>query len=139
MKIAVSSTGNNLDSPVDPRFGRCPGFIIVDPETLEFEKVPNTGAEASEGAGIATAQDMLKKGVKAVLTGHCGPNAHRVLTAAGVEVITGASGSVREAARKYLEGNFLPATAPDVTGHYGSRYGQQMQQGYGRGRRSLKQ
>ena len=36
MKIAISSTGKDLDCQIDPRFGRCQYFIIVDPETMEF-------------------------------------------------------------------------------------------------------
>ena len=80
MKIAVSATGPDMDAEVDPRFGRCQYFIIVDPETMEFEAVDNESAMASGGAGISAAQMIAGKGVEAVLTGNCGPNAYQVLS-----------------------------------------------------------
>ena len=84
MKIAVSATAPNLDAEVEPRFGRCPYFIIVDPDTMQFEAVENSSAMASGGAGIASGQVIAGKGVRAVLTGNCGPNAYQVLSAAGI-------------------------------------------------------
>jgi len=92
MKIAVSSTGTNLNAQVDPRFGRCRYFIVVDPDTMEFEAVENSGAMSGGGAGIATGQLVAGKGASAVLTGNCGPNAFNVLEAAGIKVMTGVSG-----------------------------------------------
>ena len=89
MRIAISATGTNLDAEVDPRFGRCQSFIIVDVETNEFEGVDNTSATAAGGAGISAAQMIVEKGVEAVLTGNCGPNAHQVLSSAGIKIITG--------------------------------------------------
>ena len=94
MRIAVSASGPTLDAEVDPRFGRCRYFIIVDPENMEFDTVENSGALAGGGAGIATAQMIASKGVEAVLTGNCGPNAFQVLSAAGIKVITGVSGEL---------------------------------------------
>ena len=84
MKIAISATGSTLDAEVDPRFGRCQYFIIADPQTMEFEVVDNSSAMAAGGAGISAAQMIADKGVEAVLTGNCGPNAYQVLSAAGI-------------------------------------------------------
>ncbi|NLE08844.1 MAG: dinitrogenase iron-molybdenum cofactor biosynthesis protein [Dehalococcoidales bacterium] len=100
MKIAVSASQNKLDSPLDPRFGRCPFFIIVDSDTMECEAVDSAGAGASGGAGTSAGQEMVIRGVEVVLTGNCGPNAVQVLQAAGIKVITGATGTVREAVEK---------------------------------------
>jgi len=119
MKIAISATGDNLESNVDPRFGRCQYFIIVDPETLAFEAVDNSNNSATGGAGIATAQMILSKKVEAVITGNCGPNAHEVLSAANVKVITGVSGSVRDAIQGYKSGKFQANSQPNVTAHFG--------------------
>jgi len=91
MKIAVSATKPSLDADVDPRFGRCQYFVIVDLDTMEFESVENSSAQASGGAGISTGQMIVDKGVEAVLTGNCGPNAYQVLSAAGIKVVTGAT------------------------------------------------
>ena len=92
MKICITSQGNNLESEVDPRFGRCAYFIIADTETLEFEPIENSSAQAAGGAGIQSGKLVSDKGVKAVLTGNCGPNAFQTLNAAGVEIYTGVIG-----------------------------------------------
>ena len=94
MRIAISATGTTLDAEVDPRFGRCQYFIMADPETMEFEALENSSAMASGGAGISAAQMIAGKGLEAVLTGNCGPNAYQVLSAASIQVITGVSGKV---------------------------------------------
>jgi predicted Fe-Mo cluster-binding NifX family protein len=92
MKIAISATGASLDADTEPRFGRCSYFIIADPETLEFEAMNNAAAMAAGGAGISAAQAIVDEGVQAVLTGNCGPNAYQVLSAAGIQIMTGVSG-----------------------------------------------
>ena len=66
MKICITSSGENLDSPVNPRFGRCPYFLIVDTETREVQPLANTGVQAARGAGIAAAQTVAEVGCAAV-------------------------------------------------------------------------
>ena len=129
MKIAVSASGASLDADIDPRFGRCQYFIIVDPDTMEFEAVSNGGAMAGGGAGISTAQTIAGKGVQAVLTGNCGPNAFEVLSAAGITVATGVTGKVRDAVRDFQAGKWQVDSRPSVPGHFGMGRGQ----GTGRG------
>jgi len=119
MKIAISATGPTLDAEVDPRFGRCQYFIIADPKTMEFEAISNTSAAAAGGAGISAAQMIVKKGVEAVLTGNCGPNAHQVLSPAGVKVITGVSGKVKDAIAEYKLGTYVTAQQANVPDHFG--------------------
>ena len=119
MKIAISATGKSLDAEVDPRFGRCQYFIIVDPETMEFEAVDNSNIMAAGGTGISAAQMILSKRVEAVITGNCGPNAHQVLSAAKIKVITGVAGSVRDAIQGYKSGKFQANSQPNVTAHFG--------------------
>ncbi|MDD4995753.1 MAG: NifB/NifX family molybdenum-iron cluster-binding protein [Patescibacteria group bacterium] len=119
MKICITSEGGNLDSKVDPRFGRCQYFIIADTDTLKFEAISNPNNEAMGGAGIQSAQLVASKQVKAVLTGNVGPNAHQVLSAAGISIFTGVSGTVREAIDGYKNGKYKPADAPSV----GSKFG----------------
>ena len=119
MKICVTAQGDNLDADVDPRFGRCQYFIIVDSETLEFEAVRNSNIQTMGGAGIQSGQLVAGKGVKSVLTGNVGPNAFRALEAAGIDVITGVTGSVKEAVGKYKAGELKPAQDPSV----GSKFG----------------
>jgi predicted Fe-Mo cluster-binding NifX family protein len=97
MKIAITSNGSTLDDQVETRFGRSPYFIFANPDTLEFESMPNPNMSLGGGAGPQSAQLMAEKGVSVVLTGNCGPNAFQTFGAAGIQVITGISGRVREA------------------------------------------
>jgi len=133
MKVAISAAGPTLDAEVDPRFGRCQYFIIADPETMEFEAIDNASATAGGGAGISAAQVIADKGVKAVLTGNCGPNAYQVLSSAGVQVITGVSGKMKEAILAYKSGKFQAISQPNVPGHFGMGGGRGMGGGSGRG------
>jgi predicted Fe-Mo cluster-binding NifX family protein len=119
MKIAVSATGTTLDATVDPRFGRCRYFVIVDPDTMDFEAVDNSASAAGGGAGIAAAQSVVGKGVEAVLTGNCGPNAFRVLEAGNIRVMTRVSGTVQEAVNNYKEGKYQASPQATVVDHYG--------------------
>jgi len=119
MKICVTSQGENLDSQVDPRFGRCQYFVFVDTEILESEAIQNPNVEATGGAGIQSGQLMVSKGVKVVLTGNVGPNAFQTLQAAGVDIFTGVSGTVKEAVERYKKGEFKLTQKPSV----GSKFG----------------
>ncbi|MDD5701488.1 MAG: NifB/NifX family molybdenum-iron cluster-binding protein [Dehalococcoidales bacterium] len=122
MKIAISSAGTTLEAMVDPRFGRCPYFVYVDPETLQFEASENSNA-ASGGAGIAAAQSIAARGVEAVLTGNCGPNAYQVLSAAGIKVVTGVSGKIKDIIQDYKIGKYQAGSQPNVSGHFGMGQG----------------
>jgi predicted Fe-Mo cluster-binding NifX family protein len=119
MKICVTATANSLDAQIDPRFGRCAYLLIVDVETMRFEAVPNAAAGATGGAGIQAAQIIANKGVKLLITGNVGPNAFGALSAAGIEVVTGAFGTVRDAVEKFKRGELRKTGAPTVGGHFG--------------------
>ncbi len=124
MKICVSATANNLEAQLDPRFGRCPYFVIVDSETMQFEAISNTASDAIGGAGIQAAQTIANKDAKVVITGNVGPNAFRALKAAGIEIVTGASGTVKEVVDGYKSGKLQSTGAPTVSGHFGMVKGQ---------------
>ena len=121
MKIAITSQGKTLDSQVDPRFGRCQYFMIVDTDTMDFEALDNSSINVSGGAGIKAGQMMSEKGVKAVLTGNCGPNAFQTLGAAKIDVIAGVSGTIREVTEKYKSGELKPDQKPSVDSHFGMK------------------
>lgn len=121
MKICITSKGNNLKSQVDPRFGRCAYFILIDPDSMEFEAMENSNAQTMGGAGIQSGQLISSKGVTAVLTGNVGPNAFQTLQAGEIDIITGVSGSVEEAVRKYKAGEFKPIKDPTVASHHGMK------------------
>jgi len=119
MKVIVSSQGDTLDSQVDPRFGRSQYFIVINVDTLDFSVIKNSNVNASGGAGIQAGQLAAENQVKTVLTGNVGPNAFQTLQAAGIEVITGVSGTVRDAVEKYKKGEFKSNQKPSV----GSKFG----------------
>jgi predicted Fe-Mo cluster-binding NifX family protein len=119
MKICITSQGRTLDSAVDPRFGRCPFFIIADTETLAIEAHENKAGREGGGAGIQAGQFASEQGVQAVLTGNVGPNAFQTLSAARIEVVSGVSGTVREAVERYKNGELKPVGAATVDSHHG--------------------
>jgi predicted Fe-Mo cluster-binding NifX family protein len=133
MKIAVSSSGNGLDSQVDPRFGRCAYFVIVETDDMGFEAFENGSIALGGGAGIQAGQFVASKGAKAVITGNVGPNAVQTLSAAGVETFVGQSGTVREAIERYTKGKMNSTSTPNVADHYGMGSGAGMGRGMGMG------
>lgn len=122
MKIAISATGKDLDSPIDPRFGRCQYFIFVDPETMEFEALGNEGLMASGGAGVQAAQFIVQKGAKALVTGNLGPNAASALSASGIKVHLVSGGTIREVTEAFRAGKLQEASGATVPPHFGKTY-----------------
>lgn len=120
MKICITSSGDDLDSDLDPRFGRCAFFIIVDPESLEFKALSNPNASAAGGAGIQSAQLVANEEAEAVVTGNVGPNAFQTLSSLGLKVYTGAAGKVKEVVQQFKEGKFKEMSGPSVGGHFGT-------------------
>lgn len=120
MMICISATSNNLDAELDPRFGRCAYLLIVDPETMQFSAIPNLGTDITGGAGIHAAQTIANQGAKLVITGNVGPNSFRALSAAGIEIMTGASGKVREVIENFKKGEYKKTNCPTVGGHFGA-------------------
>lgn len=119
MKIAISSTGDNLDSAVDLRFGRANGFIIYDLEEEAFEFIDNEqNLSAMQGAGIQAAQLIVNQKVDALITGHCGPKAFKVLSAANTKIFVGAEGTVKKVIEKYKNNELQQALEANVEGHW---------------------
>ena len=119
MKLAVTSTGTELDSEVDPRFGRALFILIVDSETLSFEVLDNKeNVEALKGAGIQAAGMISNKGAHVLLTGYCGPNAIKALNAADIKVADNASGTVRDAVKAYQAGKLTLTKEANVEGQW---------------------
>ena len=112
MRVAVSSTGPTLDSPMDMRFGRAPYFLIVDTDTLEFEAIPNPHVAATGGAGIQAAQLVGNRGVQAIITGVPGPNAFQTLQAIGIPIYQSPGGTVRQAVESFKRGALVQVAQP---------------------------
>lgn len=119
MKVAISSDGTTWGAAVSPRFGRCPFFLLVDTGTRTLSAIPNEQKRnAAQGAGIQAAEAVVQAGAEAVLTGHCGPKAFRVLRAAGVPVYLGVAGTISLAVDALVAGALQPAADADVEGHW---------------------
>jgi len=127
VKVAITSTGQTLSSTVDGRFGRCEYFLIVDEKNGSVIPVPNGARSLGGGAGIQAAQQIVNLGVQVIVTGDVGPNAFRVLTAAGIRMFVGSSGTCEGALAAYREGRLREASAATSPAHHGGH-------GFGGGR-----
>jgi predicted Fe-Mo cluster-binding NifX family protein len=120
-KIAVTAEAPGLDAPMDPRFGRAAGFMVIDPETMEFEYIDNGPSQVmQQGAGIQAAENVARTGAKIVLTGFVGPKAFQALSAVGIKVGQDLENmTVREAIEEYKSGKVTIAAAPNrMRGHW---------------------
>ena len=133
MKVAVSSTGKDLNSQLDPRFGRCGYFIIVETDDMSFEAFANENVGLGGGAGIQSAAFVASKGVKAVLTGNCGPKAMQTFSAGGLEVFTGHAGTVGEVVERFKQGSMKSTTEATVSEKFGAGEAGAMGGGMGMG------
>ncbi len=119
MKIAVTSQGTDLDTQVDPRFGRAAYILVVDSETFDFDILDNKeNVNALKGAGIQAATMISDKGVEVLLTGFCGPNAFKTLKAANIGVANDASGTIKDAVKAYLDGKLKLSEKANVEGQW---------------------
>jgi len=114
MKVVVSSNGPDLKAPTSATFGRCPVYLFVDTESLEFEATPNPACDAPRGAGIRAAEFVTESNVEAVITGRVGPNATNVLQAAGVPIYLFPGGTVRQAVEDFNAGKLGTDSSENV-------------------------
>jgi predicted Fe-Mo cluster-binding NifX family protein len=119
MKIVFTTSGNTLDAPLDPRFGRAAKFLVYDLESGAFEVVDNErNLNAAQGAGIQSAEAVARSGARCVVTGHFGPKAFRVLSTAGIKIYNTDAPTVAEALELYRSGKLVEARSADVEGHW---------------------
>ncbi len=119
MKVAITSQGPNMNSAVDPRFGRAKCFIVADTETGDFTSHDNSqNLNAVQGAGIQAGRNVIDLGAEAVITGNVGPKAFTTLQAGGVKIYVGAAGSVAEALEKFKAGELECISKANVEGHW---------------------
>jgi predicted Fe-Mo cluster-binding NifX family protein len=119
MIVCVTADGGDWAAKVDPAFGRSAFFLFIDTETEAIETVANE--PGAHGAGVQAAQTVTEHGAGAVITGRVGPNAFQGLKAAGVDVFTGVTGSVRQAFDAYVDGTLTRTDIPTGRAHQGGR------------------
>jgi predicted Fe-Mo cluster-binding NifX family protein len=119
MKIAITATGKEMSSAVDPRFGRAKFFLVVDTDTNESAAHDNAqNLNAAQGAGIQAAETVARLGAAAVITGNVGPKAFRALQAAGIRIYLSKEGAVADAIRAFQAGELTEVSAANVEGHW---------------------
>jgi predicted Fe-Mo cluster-binding NifX family protein len=125
MKLAISTSGNSLNSPFDARFGRAAAFCIVDTETGNWQAFDNPALSASGGAGVQASQFVAKHNVQAVVSGAFGPNAFDTLAAAEIEMCLAPGNeahTVAEILEMFKTGQLTKAEAATHAGHHGGPY-----------------
>jgi len=119
MKVAISTSGADWNAPLDTRFGRAAKFLVYDTVAASLTVVDNTqNLNATQGAGIQSAQTVAATGATALVSGHCGPKAFRVLAAAGIAVFTSDAATVKEALDLFQAGKLQRLQGADVEGHW---------------------
>ena len=132
MKVCVTAAASGIDAPMDPRFGRCPFFVVVDLDSMNEISIPNANVDAASGAGIQAAQEVARQGVSALITGNIGPNAMQTLSAAKIDIYQHPGGiAVRAALEAFQKGELSKIEAPSVPGHSGMGQGRGPGQGMG--------
>jgi len=119
LKLVITTTGQTLDTPMDRRFGRAGGFLVYDLDTEAYTVIDNDqNLHAAQGAGIQAAQQVVESGAEALITGHCGPKAFRVLSAARLAIYNCDAETVAQAIEQFKSGQLKPALSADVEGHW---------------------
>lgn len=119
MKIAITTSGSDLDAPLDSRFGRAPKFLIYYSDLGTYHVQKNEkNLNATQGAGIQSALHLCDEKVDCVITGNCGPKAYATLSAANISVYTVESTTVGEAIEMLKRGELTEAQEANVEAHW---------------------
>lgn len=87
MKVAITSTGNTLESTIDTRLGRCAYFFIYDIENKGMEFISNTNLDLDKGSGPASVQLVASKNVKKIISGDFGIKIKSLLDCLKIQMI----------------------------------------------------
>jgi predicted Fe-Mo cluster-binding NifX family protein len=119
MKIAFTTAADSLAGPLDRRFGRAPRFLIYDDQAGSVEAIDNQqNLNAAQGAGIQSAMQLVDQKVDAVVTGHCGPKAFQVLTAANIKIYNSDAETISDAYDQLKNGELTEAEAANAEAHW---------------------
>ena len=122
MKIALSANSNDLNQLINPVFGRCLGFLIIEIEGKKVKEssfFENKAMNTTGGAGIAAAQEIINLEVQAVFSGNFGPNAFLVLNQAGIKIYQVNGMIVQDVIDKFISGELLEINKSNVPDKFG--------------------
>jgi predicted Fe-Mo cluster-binding NifX family protein len=122
MKIVISSTGKDLESEVDPRFGRCKYFLIIEAENKrikEFKAIENIGKNQSGAAGITAGQIVANQGVDSVITTNLGPKAFSIFDQFKIKIFQG-QGKIKNVIEDFFKGKLRELSNSNAEQHHGN-------------------
>ena len=122
MKIAISSTGKDLESEIDARFGRCNYFLIIEIEDnriKDFKAIENNAKAQVGGAGISAGEIVAKQKVDAIITVNLGPRAFSVFEQFGIKIYQG-EGEIKEVIQDFINGKLKELINSNAQQHHGT-------------------
>jgi predicted Fe-Mo cluster-binding NifX family protein len=119
MRIAIAASQSTKKGIVESRFGRAAWFMVYDGNLKSWDSIENkVNLESSQGAGIQTAELLVKNGVDVVIAGHCGPKAFHVLQEAGIRLFANVTGNIEDALEAFLENRLAVTESANATPHW---------------------
>ena len=113
-KYLVASSGNTLDSKVSGRFGHSNYFLVVDPQTMEFEAFPGIQPDESGEIIQPFIQQFINRDIEKVIVGNMGPSSFSQMTAAGFKIYLCRNMQILEAIKKVENGEVETLSAPTL-------------------------
>ncbi len=119
MKVAFTTSGDDLDAPFESRFGRAPKFLVLRPGSgfLHGDRQPPDD-ERRAGRGDPGGGDHRPCRGRVSRYRALRPKAFRVLSAAGVRIFTASASTVGEALGLFRDGKLVESLSADVEGHW---------------------
>jgi len=99
-KYLVASSGDTLDSKVSGRFGHSGYFLVINPQTMEFEAFPGVS-----NGDYPSIRKFISADIKKVIVGNIGPSTYDVLVSSGFTVYLCRNMPVFEAVKKVAAGD----------------------------------
>lgn len=107
MRVAVSSTGKDVNGVVSDVFGRCDYFVIAEIENQkikQIEAVENKNTNQTSGAGVSAVQLIARKNANAVITKNIGLRALDILGQFNIEVYSGGSAvAIKDVLQNFID------------------------------------
>jgi len=115
-KIAIATSGTNLDAQLAPFFSKAPFYIIVDLNTNTFYSIQNDSLIGSRGFGIAAVQLVASHGVKASIAANYGPQVFDALVSSNIAVYQAGPAKISDILYQYRSYMLKQITDPAELG-----------------------